>query len=140
MALIVSRIHRGQDRRAQEDAATELLGFGVVFIREAVDVTWALERLAEVLAITGGRIDGSYRVVKRLMELAPDYPGLTLDSLERLARADREGRSVRTGLPEMRDALNGMTQHSDESVRRRAREFIDYLGSIGFHDFGDLVR
>ncbi|OAQ21540.1 hypothetical protein [Thermosulfurimonas dismutans] len=115
----------------------ELATFGWWFISEKFDVSWAINRLLEVLQLTR-KIEPARMVLQHLTKISEKYLREAIKSLKLIAEGDQEGWVIYTGRKYIREILEKAMR--DSKARSDAEPFVHYLGSRGFFEFRDLLR
>lgn len=122
-------------------ALTELAAFGWWFRSGKLDDSWSLMEFKSVLESADKlrRIDASL-VIERLVELAREFPGLTLDCLIMLIEKDDEGWHMFSWDQEAREIFTAALESGQEPVRKSAEEFIQRQAARGDLRFRALVE
>lgn len=115
----------------------EMRAFEWWFISNKFDRDWEIKQLKESLNL-GGRFNGyiDSEVVNRLAEFTKTYPVETIKCLELIAKSDEEGWGIYSWAKQAKYIISATmkTAASDE-----AKSLVNYLGSRGYLEFGDLL-
>jgi hypothetical protein len=117
----------------------EMAAFGWWFISRKFDDEWAITQLYKSLEI-GGRTEPDAQVVECLAQLAPTMSKETLMCLEVLVKGDQEGWRIYMWRKHARRILEVALQSPDVETMTATRNLINYLGSRGYLEFGELLR
>lgn len=117
----------------------ELKEFGWWFMNSPYDKKWNIEHLLKTLKSTKGEIDPDHQIFKKLKEYAADFPLLTVNCLNLIARGDKENWRIRIYKDEWYQTLQVVMKSEDKQAIDEAKNLINYLGASGFSEFRDLL-
>ena len=123
-------------READVTAHGELRAFGWWFASGKFDDEWAVSQLYEVIKITGS-IDPDHWVVERLAKLAAHMPEECVKCLELIVIHESTGWGIYSWR-EAAKAILGKALHTEAAAQ--AKRVINYLGSKGHLEFGELLQ
>jgi len=103
------------------DAAVELPDYGFWFESGWLPDDWSLDRLIQVLELTGGRIEDTGGVLKRLSELATSYPVAVMKALLMVGDEYISNKEMWVFYPHARDAFREVMRSGNEEAIRLAR-------------------
>ncbi len=126
--------------RAKSGDSEELEAFGFWAASEVFDASWMLGQLKKTLERTGGSIGVGYQVLAKVALMAGEYPNEAVELLNLMVRFDTTGMAIYRWKEDARSLLQTVIDGNDEEAIRVARAVINYLGSIGFHEFRDLLN
>jgi hypothetical protein len=122
---------------AEREVADDAAAFGAWFTADKFDREWALTELVRALKIAG-KVRLEYQVLKKLAEMASQYPALTLEALELLIEG-KEPWTIHGRREELRAILLAALRATDYATAQRARQIVHRLGQRGYFDFRDLL-
>lgn len=116
----------------------ELKSFGAWFEVGGADPAWRLYQLLDVLRLTGGRIDHTWRVLETLEALADSFPSEALTAVRLLSQPTDETWEILAG----RDNIKGILTIglSDEGTRGEAESLAHELGARGYTEFRSILE
>lgn len=122
-----------------ESSEIEFTSFGWWFGSRKFDENWAIEKLKEVLKITG-KVETDNLVVKYLGELASKMPLITVECLELIIKGDKEEWRINFWKDEAKEILKTVLTSDDSGAQENAKSLVHYLGSLGYiEEFRELL-
>ncbi|MGH9243833.1 MAG: hypothetical protein ACRD29_05860 [Acidimicrobiales bacterium] len=118
--------------------AAELESFGAWFEVGGVDPEWRLRQLLDVLRLTGGRIDHTWRVLETLEALADSFPFEALAAVRLLSQPTDETWEILAGRDNIRGILTIGLSHAD--TRAEAESLAHELGARGYTEFRSILE
>jgi hypothetical protein len=117
----------------------ELEAFGFWFSSTVFEEKWAVEQLAEVLKLGGGRtlLRPSLR---RLADVSETSLHHALTCLKSIAEKDEYRQNVPYFKQEFMDLLKRCLQSSIQEVANEAEDFVHWLGARGYREFRGLLQ
>ncbi len=145
--LVVERLQALWERRIAAAKVTndpsrfcqELASFGWWFVSQKFDEPWALSQLAAVLHIVHA-VKPHHLVVKRLAEVAAEYPVEAIRCLSLMVEENVEGWRIAASMNELRSILAAALAGSDPAARSAAEDLIHRLGARGYREFRNLLH
>jgi hypothetical protein len=125
--------------RANGAGAEELQEYGWWFVSRKFEDQWSLEQRLAALFLAH-RVDADFMVVDRLAELASGMPASSVEALRMIAESDPNGWSVSGWSDKAKEILRIARNSKNPDASRNAEKLINYLGSLGYFDFGDLLK
>jgi hypothetical protein len=129
----------GAASKAAKSGVEELQEFGLWFASEKFDPKWSVQQLLAALAASG-RVELDFMVVDRLAEIAPAMPLDCVEALRMIAESDSKGWTVSGWSDKAKDILKIARASRNPEARHVAEDLINYLGSLGYFDFRDLLK
>jgi hypothetical protein len=126
-------------KKAQQpsDFEKEMTAFGWWFVSGKFDVDWSLEQLLHSLRLSR-RVEPTHMVLEYLAVTAKLDPRKSIECLRAIADKDWGSRELRASRDHVRSILQTALEAQD--CRREAEKLIHYLGSLGFVEYGDLLK
>lgn len=125
----------------RSDPATnlaELKSFGAWFEVDAAGSAWRLHQLLDVLRLTGGRIDHTWRVLEILEALAGLFPSEVLAAVRLITQPTDETWEILAGRDYIKSILTiGLSQ---ERTRGEAEALTHELGARGYTEFRSVLE
>jgi hypothetical protein len=120
------------------DNLGELESFGAWFVLAGVDPGWRLRQLVDLLRLTGGRIDHTWRVLETLEVLANSFPSEALTALRLLIQRADETWEVLAGRDHIERILAiGL---SNPGTRATAESLAHEMGARGYTEFRSILK
>ncbi len=118
--------------------AAELASFGAWFEVGGAEPAWRVRQLLEVLRLTGGRIDHTWRVLETLETLAGSFPSEALTAVQLLSQPTDETWEILAG----RDHIKGIltTGLGSPDTRAEAESLVHVLGARGYTEFRTVLE
>lgn len=116
----------------------ETAAFGWWFASQKLGRDWAIAQLLEVLRLVRS-VNPVDLVIEKLVSLASDLPFEAVQCLDYVAKGEEGGWNIYLGRDNVFRILQTVMHSQNTEARKRAEELINYLGSIGFIDFRDLL-
>lgn len=118
--------------------AAELKSFGAWFEVGGVDPAWRLRKLLDVLRLTGGRIDHTWRVLETLEALASSFPSEALTAVRLLSQPTDETWEILAGRDNIKGILTVGLRHP--GTRAEAESLAHELGARGYTEFRAILE
>lgn len=116
----------------------ELKSFGAWFEVGGVDPSWRLHQLLDVLRLTGGRIDHTWRVLETLEALADSFPSDALTAVRLLGQPTDETWEILAGRDNIKGILTIGLSHV--GTRDEAESLAHELGARGYTEFRSILE
>jgi len=126
-------------KQSPEYHKSELSAFGWWFISRKFEDEWAISQLLDVLS-TAGKVERDHSVIEQLVALVDRMPLQCILCLRAIAEGDRERWRIYMAREHVRTILSAALHSSDNEAVKEARKLINYLGSRGYLEFGDLLK
>ena len=136
MALWEHRIKLGLQKI--NDSKEEMGAFGWWFASKKFPDDWSISQLTTVLE-KFRTIHHDFAVVKRLAELAPEYPYETVRALGIIFEEDKDGWAIH-GWDDAPQVIVGEALKGDDQSREEADHVVNMLVARGHRKFRDLIR
>ena len=136
MALWEHRIKLGLQKI--NDSKEEMGAFGWWFASKKFPNDWSISQLTTVLE-KFRTIHHDFAVVKRLAELAPEYPYETVRALGIIFEEDKDGWAIH-GWDDAPQVIVGEALQGDDQSREEADHVVNMLVARGHRKFRDLIR
>jgi hypothetical protein len=133
------RLSEAKKADATAGVGEELQKFGWWFASAKFDDEWSIIQLTEVLKVSG-TVEPYHLVTERLAGMAENTLGPALECLDLLIRNDKEGWRVSVYRNHVRTILAAALLSKVPSVSQMAVNLVNYLGELGYFDFGDLLK
>ena len=139
-----SRFSIIKKQKSAKDFKCELGSFAWWFASGKFGVKWSLQTLIEVL-LEYSNIDSIFEhqdiIVKRLAELSEDTDNVdnTLKCLEEISRMKGKGWEIYTWEDDAKVILNNALDNQDNEIQKRAKDLINYFGTLGRWTFRDIL-
>lgn len=124
---------------SREAGTEELQEFGSWFVSGKFEDDWSIQQLLTALALSH-RVELDFMVVDRLAEFAAARPLECVKALRMIAESDDKGWTISGWSDKARDILSIARRSKNRDARREADALINYLGSLGYFDFRDLLK
>jgi hypothetical protein len=118
--------------------AAELESFGAWFEVGGVSPEWRLRQLLDVLRLTGGRIDHTWRVLGTLEALAGSFPSEALTAVRLLSQPTDETWEILAGRDNIKGILTIGLSHA--GTRGEAESLAHELGARGYTEFRAILE
>jgi len=131
----------GKRLNLQEEKQTieEFKEFGWWFVNSPFNKKWTINALLRTLQITRGEIEPTHQVIDEFSNYADDYPLLTVECLNLIARGDKQGWETYSKKEEYKTILQRIKQSKDRTAKEKANRLINYLGEKGYLEFKELL-
>lgn len=126
-------------RQQPEGAPEELREYGWWFVCGKFDDEWAIDQLLDVLRIAKC-VAPDFSVVERLADLSKAMPVKCIRALTMIAEGDPKGTGVFGWRDKAKDIIRAARRSDDGESRRMAEDLVNFLGSRGHFDFGELLK
>lgn len=122
----------------------ELTAFAYWFASGKFNVRWSLKIVREVLNMLisfGTGYGDADIIVKRLAELSdnPEINNIVLDCLERVSKLNNDAWEIYNWEGDAKVILGNAISSDDIHIQRRAKDIINYFGTIGIWSFRELL-
>jgi hypothetical protein len=129
----------GAARERPEGGAEELREYGWWFASGKFDDEWAIDQLLEVLRIARW-VAPDFSVVERLADLSKAMPVKCIQALTMVVEGDPKGAGVFGWRDKAKDIIRAARRSDDGGSCRMAEDLVNFLGSRGHFDFGELLK
>jgi len=126
-------------KQAPEYHKSEISAFGWWFISRKFEGEWAISQLLDVLSIAG-KVERDDSVIEQLAVLVERMPLQCILCLRAIAEGDREGWRIYMAREHVRSILSATIHSPNSEAAEEAKKLINYLGSRGYFEFGDLLK
>jgi hypothetical protein len=137
--LWLSRLEAAQSPNSDSTHKLEVSAFGWWFASEKFEDEWALAQLLSVLKIAD-EIKAEHEVVKRLSDLASNFPDIVIDCLSLMIKKDKRSLFVLAWHEQVRQILNTAINSDNQKACDEASELINRLSAAGHLQFRELLR
>ncbi len=119
----------------------ELAAFKWWFISGKFDINWSLLKLKDVLALIGAsNISIDRHVIDQLEYTVNDYPYLSIECLNYVVRSNAGNWLLSSYEKKIRSVIEIAIRSADNEARDIARKLGNYLVSLGYLNFRDLLN
>ena len=118
---------------------SELREYGWWFSSGKFDEIWSINKLIDVLSIVN-EIKLDFRVIERLNSLASDNPRDTLRCLELIIKGKQNKWQIHGWEDDIRSIIGSVLNFDDIPAAKSATDLINYLGSLGYLEYRDLLK
>lgn len=98
-----------------------------------------MDALADALRI-GGYAEMPNLVIEYLADLAPSMPAEAMDCLYMILSGDSDDWRVIGSDEKAKEIIRTALKSGNEDTRRQAVDLVNHLGSMGYFDFGELLK
>jgi hypothetical protein len=119
--------------------SNELKEFGWWFVSGKFDEVWSMKQLIDVLSLVG-EVKLDFGVLKKLTESASQNPRDVIQCLELIIRGKQNKWQIHTWRDEIKSIIGTVLKCSDPSAAKSATSLTNYLGSLGYLDYKDLLK
>jgi hypothetical protein len=121
-----------------EGVRQELRAFGWWTPTQALEDTWTLDHIEEVIRLAGG-LDGEYLVAARLALISSSEPRQSIRAMKSLVESLPDPLRIHGFLGDVRTTAQSALASHDPEAQRAATELIHQLGAFGFAELRELL-
>jgi hypothetical protein len=134
----IAKVQAGRATSRSELRNSELVEFGWWFSSGHFDQEWALDRLLQILRMTG-LAEPDHLVAEELLKLADAHPNAVAESFRLMVEGAETASSISSWRDEVRAALEQFLTSGDERLRAEAERTVDALLGQRLFEFRDLL-
>lgn len=110
-----------------------------LFERSPLDRAFSISMLLKNLKTTKEKVEHSHRIVEEITGYAKEFPAETLECLELIVAADAKSWEIHFMKDYIRKIVRDIKSLKDEQLSQRCDRLVNFLGSLGYPEFGDLI-
>ncbi|MFA6372985.1 MAG: hypothetical protein WCW68_10195 [Methanothrix sp.] len=118
---------------------SELEEFGWWFESDKFDKIWSMKQLIDVLSLLG-KVQLDFSVLKKLAEYASQEPRATIKCLELMIKGKQNKWQIHRWRDEIRSIIGTVLESKDTSAVNAAKDLTNYLSSMGYLEYKDLLK
>ncbi|MDD2753010.1 MAG: hypothetical protein PHT44_00090 [Candidatus Portnoybacteria bacterium] len=119
--------------------ADEFREFGWWFKRSPFEKKETVDRFIKALELYGGKVDLHYEIAEEIQNYVKEFPVESIKIINLVVHALKEDHEIHYKKEEYRQIIINAKSTGNKEAISRADDLINYLGSRGLLDFGDLL-